>query len=103
MISDMSFDLCCVQLLEAAEDMSSLVQAEDVWTVAEDELHHLVLVDQVDRHVPAVPLGPHQRRPEDDAEALRGHQVPPGEPQHAEETRRGDQVTPGAWRRPLTS
>lgn len=50
----------------------------------EDELYDLVLVDHVDRHVSSVQLGPHQRWPEHDADALSGHQVLLRESQNSE-------------------
>lgn len=43
--------------------------------LAEDELHRLVLVDHIHRHVAIVPLRAHQGRPEHDADVLGGHSV----------------------------
>lgn len=48
---------------------------KDVVKLVEDELHRLVLVNHVDRHVTVVPLRAHESRPEDDANVLRGHAV----------------------------
>lgn len=48
---------------------------EDVVKFMEDELHRLVLVNHVDRHVPVVPFWTHERRSEHDADVLRGHAV----------------------------
>lgn len=48
---------------------------EDVVKFVEDELHRLVLVNHVDRHVPVVPFRTHERRSEHDADVLRGHAV----------------------------
>lgn len=48
---------------------------EDVVKFVEDELHRLVLVNHVDRHVPVVPFWTHERRSEHDADVLRGHAV----------------------------
>lgn len=72
--------------------MSLPVQVEDVLALSEDELHHLVLVHHVDCHVSSVQLRPHQRRPEHDTKALSGHQVPPGELQHAEKAFKEEDV-----------
>lgn len=48
---------------------------EDVVKFVEDELHRLVLVNHVDRHVTVVPFWTHERRSEHDADVLRGHAV----------------------------
>lgn len=50
-------------------------RSKDVVELAEDELHRLVLVNHVHRHVAVVPLWAHQRRPEHDADVLGGHSV----------------------------
>lgn len=57
------------------QDTLLLAQVEDFFALAENELHDLVLVDHVERHVSCVQFGPHQRRAEHDADALSGHQV----------------------------
>lgn len=49
--------------------------SKDVVKLVEDELHRLVLVYHIDRHVAIVPLRPHQRRPKHDANVLGGHSV----------------------------
>lgn len=46
------------------------VQAEDLPALNQDELHDLVLVNHVDRHVASILLRPHEGGAEDDAEAL---------------------------------
>lgn len=48
---------------------------KDVVKFVEDELHRLVLVNHVDRHVTVVPLWTHQSGSEHDADVLRGHAV----------------------------
>lgn len=48
---------------------------KDVVELLEDELHRLVLVNHVDRHVTVVPLRTHESRSEHDADVLRGHTV----------------------------
>jgi len=73
-----------LQVSGPPRDSSLPVQAEDLLALDEDELHDLGLVDHVDRHVAGVQLGPHERGAEHDAEALRGHQVPPGARQNPE-------------------
>lgn len=50
-------------------------RSKDVVKLGEDELHRLVLVNHIHRHVAIVPLGAHQSRPEDDADVLGGHSV----------------------------
>lgn len=48
---------------------------KDVVEFAEDELHRLVLVNHIHRHVAVVPLWAHQGRPKDNADVLCGHSV----------------------------
>lgn len=48
---------------------------KDVVKFVEDELHRLVLVNHVDRHVTIVPLWAHESRSEHDADVLRGHAI----------------------------
>lgn len=48
---------------------------KDVVKFVENELHRLVLVDHVDRHVTVVPLWTHESRSKHDADVLRGHAV----------------------------
>lgn len=50
-------------------------RSEDVVELAEDELHRLVLVNHIHRHVAVVPLWAHQGRPEHDGDVLGGHPV----------------------------
>lgn len=52
-----------------------LLPAEDVLVLQQYELHYLVLVDHVDRHVPGLGFGPQQRGAEHDGHALGGHAV----------------------------
>lgn len=61
----------------------------------EDELHDLVLVHHVDRHVACVLLRPHEGGAEDDAEALSGHQVLGGECQNSGREPNTDRRSPG--------
>lgn len=49
--------------------------AEDALVLMQYELHDLVLVDHVDRHVEGLGLGPQQRGAEHDGHALGGHAV----------------------------
>lgn len=49
--------------------------AENVLVLQQYELHYLVLVDHVDRHVPHLRLRPQQRGPEHDGHALGVHAV----------------------------
>lgn len=49
--------------------------AENVLVLQQYELHYLVLVDHVDRHVPYLRLRPQQRGPEHDGHALGVHAV----------------------------
>lgn len=55
--------------------LSLLLQAEDLWALNEDELHYLVLIDHVNRHVPTVQLRPHECRAKHNADALGRHEV----------------------------
>lgn len=49
--------------------------AEDVLVLVQNELHDLVLVDHVDRHVDGLGFRPQQRGAEHDGHALGGHAV----------------------------
>lgn len=49
--------------------------AENVLVLQQYELHYLVLVDHVDRHVPHLRLWPQQRGPKHDGHALGVHAV----------------------------
>lgn len=63
--------------------------------LSEDELHDLVLVHHVDRHVTCVLLCPHEGGAEDYAEALSGHQVLGGERQNSGREPNIDRRSPG--------
>lgn len=59
----------------ASPSRSLFLPAEDVLVLVQYELHDLVLVDHVDRHVEGLGLGPQQRGAEHDGHALGGHAV----------------------------
>lgn len=69
---------------QQATPKSLPVQAEDPPALGQDELHDLVLVNHVDRHVAGILLCPHEGGAEDNAEALGRHQVLGGERQNPE-------------------
>lgn len=50
-------------------------RSKDVVKLGEDELHCLVLVNHIHRHVAVVPLRAHQGRPKHNANVLCGHPV----------------------------
>lgn len=73
--------------MSLSDDQTLLpVQVEDFSALDEDELHDLVLVDHVDRHVSCVQFRPHKCRAKHNANALSGHQVLPGKCQDSKKT-----------------